>query len=149
MASGGRWLEAYSKAHTADAITSLGKLRPTEALLLTPESPTDQKYVSKDTDVEKGGPSAESGHIYTLRLGLQMVSVDLLEIGDIVRVRNGSTPPADGEIVQGKGGAFDESALTGESRLIKKQRGDLVFVGTYNRGNPVDVQITAIEGETM
>lgn len=32
----GKYLEAYSKSHTADAITSLGKLRPAEAYLLDP-----------------------------------------------------------------------------------------------------------------
>jgi P-type E1-E2 ATPase len=118
-------------------------------LLLCPEGTTAQKRTSWEGDIEKGDPNADKERLFILRLGIEKVSVDLLEIGDIVRVRNGSTPPADGEIVQGKGGAFDESALTGESRLIKKQLGDPVFVGTYNKGNPVDVQVTAVEGDTM
>ncbi|KAF2850805.1 heavy metal translocatin [Plenodomus tracheiphilus IPT5] len=40
----GRFLEAYSKAKTGDAVTSLGKLRPTEAILV--ESGKDTKIAT-------------------------------------------------------------------------------------------------------
>ncbi|KIJ70588.1 hypothetical protein HYDPIDRAFT_122600 [Hydnomerulius pinastri MD-312] len=51
----GRYLEAYSKARTADAITALGSLRPAEALLVTPRTasdvptPTNSKDSNRET----------------------------------------------------------------------------------------------------
>ena len=66
-----------------------------------------------------------------------------------MRVLHGSTPPADGTVVSGDGGAFDESSLTGESRLVKKQLGDKVFLGTINKAGVVDVRVDEIGGQTM
>jgi len=80
---------------------------------------------------------------------VQRVNVDFLEVGDIVRVQHGSTPPADGTIVAVTDCAFDESSLTGEARLIKKQIGDRVFLGTINQSKPVDIKVDAIGGVTM
>ena len=79
---------------------------------------------------------------------MQRIGVDLLEVGDVVRVQNGSTPPADGVIVSGES-TFNESSLTGESRPVKKTLGDQVFLGTINNAQVVDVRIDAIGGETM
>ncbi|KLO08815.1 heavy metal translocatin, partial [Schizopora paradoxa] len=133
----GRFLEAYSKGRTADAITALGALRPSEALVLVPEAGNSE--LDSDTLVS----DRRSG------LRVQKVAVDLLEVGDIVRVPLGSSPPADGVIVSSSGSKFDESSLTGESRPITKNVGDRVFVGTINRGTVVDVKIIALGGETM
>lgn len=74
--------------------------------------------------------------------------MDLLEVGDIVRVQNGATPPVDGLVVSGES-SFNESSLTGESRPIKKVVGDQVFLGTLNTARVVDVRVEAIGGETM
>jgi Cu+-exporting ATPase len=114
----GRFLEAYSKAKTGDAVTSLGKLRPNEAVLV---------------DAEKGDTK---------------IATDLLEIGDIVRVHNGTSPPFDGDIIEGSSN-FDESSLTGESRPVKKAEGDTVFSGTVNKGAPVKVRVTTVSGTSM
>ena len=83
------------------------------------------------------------------RIRIEKVSVDLLDIGDIVRVPMGSSPPADGIIIPGQESTFDESSLTGESRLIKKEAGDKVFMGTINKLKPVDIKVTAIGEGTM
>ena len=80
--------------------------------------------------------------------GEQRVSTDLLEIGDIVRVPSGSTPPGDGIIISGSS-KFDESSLTGESRPIHKDVGDTVFVGTINTGSMVTITLDALEGSSM
>ncbi|KAI9066790.1 heavy metal translocatin [Trametes sanguinea] len=156
----GRFLEAYSKGRTADAITALGKLRPTSALLVVPATASQShselsRSTSSDTDayhhdVEKGDASAEE-HNYASKPGTKVERIDaeLLEVGDIVRVLNGASPPADGTIVAGDGGAFDESSLTGESRLVKKQIGDKVFLGTINKAGVVDVRVDEIGGQTM
>ncbi|OXV06324.1 hypothetical protein Egran_05908 [Elaphomyces granulatus] len=126
----GRYLEAYSKAKTGDAVTMLGKLRPTEALLVrsNPDSEDSQSSLPT-TDVEK-------------------VNVDLLEVGDVVRVLRGASPPADSTVVLGDS-TFDESSLTGESRPITKNAGDQVFAGTVNTGRPISVRVTEISGASM
>ncbi len=80
---------------------------------------------------------------------VERVDAELLEVGDVVHVLHGASPPADGTIVSGDGGAFDESSLTGESRLVKKQVGEKVFVGTINKAGVVDVRVDEIGGQTM
>ncbi|KAK5936581.1 hypothetical protein PMZ80_011179 [Knufia obscura] len=126
----GRYLEAYSKAKTGDAVTILGKLRPTETLLVrsNPDSEDSQSSLPA-TDVEK-------------------INVDLLEFGDVVRVLRGASPPADGTLVFGDS-AFDESSLTGESRPVTKNAGDQVFAGTVNTGRPISVRVTEVSGASM
>jgi P-type Cu+ transporter len=137
-------LEAYSKKRTTDAITALGSLYPAEALLLVPKTPSPTHSTE---DLEKGDPSLDflSGSKFTV----EKIEVGLLDIGDIVRVQHGSSPPADGTIVTGINSAFDESSLTGESRLVQKQLGDKVYAGTINGSTMVDVRVDAIGGGTM
>lgn len=149
----GRYLEAYSKARTADAITALGLLRPAEALLLCPVTSSDEimtVYSGDNGDVEKGDPNldhtafpAEPGFV------VKKIDASLLEVGDIVRVRSGATPPADATIISGKDTAFDESSLTGESRLVKKACGDKIFMGTINKMQMVDARVDTHGGATM
>ncbi|RMZ66717.1 ATPase [Pyrenophora seminiperda CCB06] len=114
----GKFLEAYSKAKSGNAVTSLGKLRPNEAVLVH----------AKNNDVR--------------------IATDLLEIGDTVRVHNGTSPPFDGEIIEGNS-SFDESSLTGESRPVKKTEGDTIFSGTVNKGAPVKIRVTTVSGTSM
>lgn len=148
----GRYLEAYSKHRTADAITALSKLRPSEALLVVSNSSNAIETLDKtERDLEKNEFESESEATDDLKSGfhVQKINVDLLEVGDIVRVLHGASPPADGTIASIEGSQFDESSLTGESRPVKKFMGDSVFVGTINKGKVVDVKIVAIGGETM
>ncbi|KAF9466156.1 hypothetical protein BDZ94DRAFT_1213554 [Collybia nuda] len=150
----GRFLESYSKARTADAISALASLRPADALLLVPKSSGDFSIslspTSSNGDIEKASPDSEQA-LYSTVPGsmVERISVDLLEVGDIVRVQTGASPPADGVIVPGEKGAFDESSLTGESKLIKKDGGDKVYLGTINKGQMVHIRVDAIGGRTM
>jgi len=122
----GRLIEAYSKAKTGDAVTMLGKLRPTEAILLT-----------RDSDMNSRSQQITS-----------QINVDLLEVGDIVRVLHGGSPPNDGTVLEGAS-KFDESSLTGESRLVGKSIGDAVYSGTVNKGSPVSIRISGVSGGSM
>ena len=145
-------MEAYSKARAADTISALGSLRPSEALLLIPATSRNScsaEYPQSD-DLEKGDQNSEDNTHYA-KAGFTTKKVDssLLEVGDIVRIANGSTPPADGTIISGQDCAFDESSLTGESRFIKKSVGDKVFLGTINKSGMVDVCVDAHGGTTM
>jgi Cu+-exporting ATPase len=114
----GRFLEALSKAKTGDAVTSLGALRPNEAVLIDPA-----------TDDAK-------------------IQTELIEVGDTVRVHHGTSPPFDGYIVEGSS-SFDESSLTGESRLVKKNIGDSIYSGTLNKGTSIKMKVTTISGTSM
>ncbi|KAI1480987.1 heavy metal translocatin [Daldinia eschscholtzii] len=118
----GRLIEAYSKSKTGDAVEALGKLRPTTAVLV--EDVTD----TKETET--------------------VVHTDLLEFGDLVRISHGGSPPCDGRVVRGVA-EFNESSLTGESRLVKKVANDDVFAGTINVGQPILIQITGSAGQSM
>lgn len=120
---GGRGLEAWSKAKTGDAVAALGSLRPDTALLVASPDENDSTSIDK-------------------------TPTELLEVGDVVRVLQGSSPPFDGIIVDGET-KFDEASLTGESRLVSKQTGDQVFSGTINKGSPIDVRLTSISGSSM
>lgn len=126
----GRLIEAYSKSKTGDAVTMLGKLRPTEAILVDHDGGDNQS------------PSPYSGQ------QTRHVNVDLLEFGDIVRVLHGASPPCDGTVIEGES-KFDESSLTGESRLVGKSVGDEVFSGTVNKDAPISVRISGVSGASM
>ena len=150
----GRYLEAYSKSRTADAVAALGHLCPSQALLVirgsfnNSEKTVNDGSVVSALDLEKGDMQEEEQHLRAVT-HIEHIDTNLLEIGDIVRVPHGATPPLDGFIEMGEESAFDESSLTGESKPVKKRPGDSVFVGTINKGKVVDVQITAIGGTTM
>jgi Cu+-exporting ATPase len=145
VAFAGRYLEAYSKTRTADSISALGSLYPTDASVLVPRSLSDVSLNLDIEDLEKGDTKLESEPGFKI----EKIDVGLLEVGDIVRVQNGSSPPADGTIVTGEKSAFDESSLTGESKLVKKQIGDKVFVGTINKSGVVDIRVDIVGGGTM
>ncbi|KAF8272042.1 hypothetical protein EI94DRAFT_1718882 [Lactarius quietus] len=147
----GRYMEAYSKSRTGDAITSLSDLKPAEALVV---GFSDEKRLLGDFrgiggDVESGDASTEI-EVQLSEPGsrVQKISADFLEIGDIVRVPSGSTPPMDGTIASGQS-LFDESSVTGEPKPIKKCPGDRVFLGTINVGKVIDVRMDVAEGKTM
>ena len=78
---------------------------------------------------------------------MKKIPADLLEVGDIVRVPPGATPPADGTIVSSDATNFDESSLTGESRDVMETTGDHIFVGIINKlriVESVDMRVSAI-----
>lgn len=136
---GGRYLEAYSKSKTGNAVAMLGKLRPQRAVLVAANAKATTPGVSDDKENQL---ELQGGSIST------PVETDFLEIGDIVIIPQGSSPPADGEIVTGRS-KFDESSLTGESRAVAKAPGDKVYAGTLNVGEPIEVKITDLGGTSM
>lgn len=63
--------------------------------------------------------------------GKKVVSLDTIEVGDIIEVKNGEKASVDGEIISGKT-SFDESSISGESLPVSKKVGDKVYSGTIN-----------------
>ncbi|KAG1725199.1 E1-E2 ATPase-domain-containing protein [Suillus lakei] len=146
----GCYLEAYIKARTADTITALGSLRPAEALILSPRSASDSTAtLVPRNDPEKSDVACNNGSLVASSgFKFEKVPVELLEVGDVVHVQNGAIPPSDGTIVSGAETSFDESSLTGEAQLVKKNIGDKVL-GMINTSRVVDVRVDAADGVTL
>lgn len=75
------------------------------------------------------------------------VSTDQLEIGDIVIVSKGEQIPIDG--ITDRKIMVNESALTGESIPISKDKGEEVFAGTINEGNVFYLEVSKLSKDTM
>ena len=59
------------------------------------------------------------------------ISVEDVQLGDLVIVRSGGSIPVDGTVIEGRG-SVDQSALTGESVPVEKLPGDSVAAATIN-----------------
>ena len=59
----------------------------------------------------------------------ESVPVNFVQIGDQIAIAPGGIVPVDGLVLSGKA-KVDESMLTGESALVKKEQGATVFAGT-------------------
>ena len=145
-------MEAYSKSRTADAITALSGLRPSMAILVSRDLSDGSIATFQDPsqDLEKAQPTTEAAILSAgISQHTKRIPVDQLEVGDVVRVVTGSSPPADGHVVLGERGTFDESSLTGESKPVYKAPGDKVYLGTINQGPAIHIAIDLIEGNTL
>ena len=77
----------------------------------------------------------------------QVIAVEEVGIGNLVRVKPGEAFCADGVVEAGESGA-DESALTGEAVPVDKARGDQVFSGTINVGGTLDWRVLRLPSES-
>lgn len=68
--------------------------------------------------------------------------VSQLGIGDIVLIRPGEKIPVDGVVVNGES-YVDESMLTGESKPVKKEKGNKVIGGAINANGSLTIQVTS------
>lgn len=65
----------------------------------------------------------------SLNCNVEEIQVELLAIGDFIKVGNGQSIPIDGVVVLGNG-TCNESMLTGESKPVLKEYGVKVYGGT-------------------
>ena len=68
--------------------------------------------------------------------------IDEIREGDLLLVKPGDVVPVDGLVSEGPA-TLDESALTGESRLVVREDSDLVSSGVVNAGGAFDLLATA------
>ncbi|MFA9396643.1 MAG: heavy metal translocating P-type ATPase [Clostridiaceae bacterium] len=75
------------------------------------------------------------------------ISIDDLEVGDLVIVKPGEKFPCDGEILEGTT-LVDESMLTGESLPVGKKIGDIVTGASINKTGYVKYKATRVGENT-
>ena len=117
----GHWIEMRSLAQTSTALESLAALLPDEA-----------------ERVEGDGLVSEHSVV---------VAPSDLVLGDLVVVRPGGRVPADGQITEGTADV-DESMITGESRPVRRSRGDQVVAGTVATDSALRVRVSAVGDDT-
>ena len=76
------------------------------------------------------------------------VSIEEVQVGDIMVVRPGEKIPTDGVVIEGES-AVDESMATGESMPVGKRPGDEVIGATVNQEGLLKVRATRVGKDTF
>ena len=114
----GQVLELRAREETGGAIRALLKLAPKTARRLKPDGEDEQ------------------------------IALDLVAVGDRLRVRPGDGVPVDGEVLEGKS-VVDESMVTGESMPSVKESGDRLIGGTVNGTGSLVMRADKVGADTM
>jgi Cu+-exporting ATPase len=80
--------------------------------------------------------------------GDEDVALDMLSVGDRLRVRPGEIIPADGRVAEGHS-LVDESMVTGEAMPVGKHEGDRVIGGTVNQHGGLVMTADKVGRDTM
>lgn len=75
------------------------------------------------------------------------VPIEEVRVGDYVIVRAGQSVPVDGQIVEGHA-YLDESAITGESMPVEKQKGDTVIGATVTKNGYFAMKASRVGDDT-
>ena len=78
----------------------------------------------------------------------EIIALEDVELGDVLRVRPGEKIPVDGEITEGYS-SIDQSMLTGEPIPVDKTVKDTVVAGTLNKTGSFLMRATGIGSNTM
>ena len=76
-----------------------------------------------------------------------MMPVKDVVVGMTVRIRPGENLPVDGTIVAGRSD-INQASLTGEAIPAEVNKGTSVYAGTTNLTGQIDVEVTAVAGDT-
>ena len=83
-----------------------------------------------------------------IRNGIEeKISVEDVQVGDILKVLPGESIPTDGIIINGET-SIDQSTLTGESLPVDKQKRDEVFSGTINLYGSFEMKSTKVSQDS-
>ncbi|KAI8453193.1 E1-E2 ATPase-domain-containing protein, partial [Phakopsora pachyrhizi] len=116
----GRYLENLAKGKTLAALSKLMSLTPSSVTLYL-----DPPHCSQE----------------------KKLPIELVEVGDHLKIVPGDKIPADGMIIKGES-SVDESMVTGEALPILKQKGDQVVGGTVNGVGTFDMVVTRSGSDT-
>ncbi|MBE5953837.1 MAG: heavy metal translocating P-type ATPase [Lachnospiraceae bacterium] len=75
------------------------------------------------------------------------IPIEQVKVGDTFIVRPGENVPVDGMVIEGNS-AVDESALTGESIPVDKEKGSLVSAATINQSGYLKCMATRVGKDT-
>jgi Cu+-exporting ATPase len=114
----GQVLELRARERTSGAIKALLGLAPKTARRLLPDGDDEE------------------------------VSLELVAVGDRLRVRPGEKVPVDGTVEDGRS-SLDESMITGESMPVTKEKGDTVISGTLNQSGALIIAANKVGRDTM
>ena len=78
----------------------------------------------------------------------KIVSIDEVQVGDLILVKPGEKLPVDGKVVEGYT-SIDESMLTGESIPAEKKVGDTVFGASINKNGRIIYEATKVGKDTV
>lgn len=76
------------------------------------------------------------------------IPLNLVEVGNILRIRPGEKIPVDGVVTEG-GSSVDESMLTGEPMPVTKRTGDKVIGATLNINGALVIRAEKIGSQTV
>ncbi|WP_342250471.1 heavy metal translocating P-type ATPase [Sphingomonas sp. OTU376] len=76
------------------------------------------------------------------------VTLDLIQVGDRLRVRPGEKVPVDGELLEGRV-AIDESLVTGESMPVTKEPGAQIIAGSLNTTGAFVMRADKVGADTL
>ena len=76
------------------------------------------------------------------------VTLDEVQLGDLLRVRPGESVPVDGTVQEGRS-TVDESMVTGESMPVTRVEGDNVIGGTVNQTGSMVIRAERVGRDTM
>ena len=114
----GQVLELHARSKTNTAIKTLLNLAPKQAHL-----------------IDKDGNERN-------------VNLELVHVGDRLRIKPGEKIPVDGVVIDGQSN-IDESMITGEPILVAKTKNDSVIGATLNKNGTLVMEATHVGSDTM
>ncbi len=78
----------------------------------------------------------------------EVIAIDKIKIGDLLRVKPGDKIPVDGVIHEGES-SIDESMITGEPIPVDKKKGDQVSSGTINGNQSFVMKAEKVGADTL
>lgn len=76
------------------------------------------------------------------------ITLEEVEVGDVIIVKPGEKMPVDGEVVEGTT-SVDESMLTGESIPVEKNVGDKIIGASINKNGTIKYKATKVGKDTV
>jgi heavy metal translocating P-type ATPase len=73
--------------------------------------------------------------------------LESVHVGQLLRVRTGSSVPVDGTVVSGNA-EINEASMTGESAVVHKHDGSTVFAGTIVEDGSIVIRVDALPGSS-
>ncbi|CAJ0845032.1 18027_t:CDS:2 [Entrophospora sp. SA101] len=121
----GRWMELKAKGKTFETITKLMELQPEKAVLVEITYDKENNMITDEKEID----------------------LELVQVGDILKVNPGARIPCDGKIYKGIT-TLDESMITGESIPITRTVDEPVITATVNLTSMIWMKAERVGSDT-